>query len=310
MSASFGLRWLFQPASSGTGPPDPPDPPPVLPATSSRVVPTMLWVNDTPLERFGLVLQRPERWLDQVARPLPETTRLGGLTGGRYERLAPSAARDMVVSGVLLNVSLETLQQQLAALYDAFAGLLELRWPHAPTAIQRGVAGVATVEPYVPEKAFVRPDRQCWRVSIPIRCADSAVYQRQPTRVLLSTTPRALPLRGLPVGGEILLNGPLSGAVDIDLLSPTHVRLQRLALRNVALATGDVLSIRLDAPHVLIRRTAAGAAENVYGWRSLSLSTRWWKANPRHADAARGQRLFVRVSAGTGWWTFVNGDAA
>ncbi len=310
MSSSFGFRWLFQPAGvSGPGPgPGPgPEPGPSTPSAPPRTVPTMLWVNETPLERFGLVLQRPERWLDSVTRPLPDSARVPGMTGGRLEPFAASSARDLVLTGVLLNVALETLQQQLAALHDAFGGLLELRWPHAPRALQRGVAGLATVEPYVPEKAFVAPDRQCWRVSLPIRCSDGAVYQRAATRVYLSTTPAVVPIRGLPVGGEIVLNGPLSGACDIDCLSPAGAILWRHALRGVSLATGDTLSLRLDAPHLLIRRTAAGGTEDVYRWRSLALSSRWQHAAPPPFGSAP---LRVQLSAGTGWWTYLQSDAA
>lgn len=311
--SSFGFRWLFQPSSATTPPGPGPGPgpgPSHTPSPPPRTVPTMLWVNETPLERYGLVLQRPERWLDSVTRVLPDTTRAPGMTGGPYAGLTAAPPRDLVLTGVLLNVALETLQQQLAALHDAFAGLLELRWPHAPGSLMRGVAGLATVEPYVPEKAFVQPDRQCWRVSIPIRCSDGAVYRRQPTRVYLSTTPAVVPLRGLPVGGEVVLNGPLSGAVDIDLLSPVGAILWRHALRNVALATGDTLTMRLDAPHRLTRRTAAGASENVYRWRSLTLSSRWGQAVPPAFAVGAPQALRVVLSAGTGWWTYVNADAA
>lgn len=293
----FGFRWLFEGTSIGI----PPMP---------RRIETMLWINEVPLERLGLVLQRPAGWLDGVSRPLLETARMPGMTGGAYEAYAAAQARDITIAGVLLDVSIDVLQQQLAALNDALSGLLELRWPHAPACIQRGVAGPAQVEPLLVDRAFITPDAQCWTVSVTIRCADGAVYDRHPTRVRLSTTPTDLPLRGLPVGGEILLDAPSSGDVDLDILSPSGVLLERLALRSISLATGDTVTVRLDAPHGLTKRTEAGAVTSVYSWRSLAASTRWWKASPRHADQARGQYVRAVLSAGAGWWTYVNGHVA
>lgn len=293
----FGFRWLFEGTASSVVP---------LP----RKIETMLWINELPLERTGLVLQRPSAWLDNVTRPLLETTRAPGMTGGRYEAIPVASTRDVTLTGVLLDVSIDVLQQQLAALNDVLSGLLELRWPHAPTCIQRGVAGPLQVEPIQPDRAFVSPDAQSWTVSVTIRCVDGAVYHRDPTRVRLSTTPVDLPLDGLPVGGEIVLDAPSSGDVDLDLLSPSGVLLERLALRSIALATGDTVTVRLDVPHLLTKRTTAPAETSVYSWRSLTASTRWWKASPRHANAARGQYVRAVLSAGAGWWTYVNGSVA
>lgn len=301
MSAlGFGFSWIFAGsggAPSGTG------------AVPRRRVETMLWINDQPLQRLGLTLQRPTSWLDGLARTLPDTQRTPGLTGGRYAALPDTAARDVTLTGVMLDVPLETQRAALSALTDALSGFLELRWPHAPNQVMRGVAGPLQVEPVNPDKAFVHPDRTALRVTVVIRCVDAANYERHPKRIRLSTTPRAVALGGLPIGGEILLEGPLSGAVDIDLLSASGVLLNRLALRTVSLAEGDVLTIRLDAPRLLIKRTAAGVQSNVYHWRSLSLSTGWLNASSYHADPARGLYPFVRLSTGAGWWTYAVGHA-
>jgi hypothetical protein len=295
----FGFRWLFQGASSGAGA-----------ARAPRTVPVTLWINDTPIERFGFVLQRPAGWLDTVTRPLLDTSRIPGLTGGRYEQLPTVPSRDVTISGVLLDVNMDALQAQLAALNDQLSGLLELRWPHAPGFVQRGMAGPLSVEPYNPDKAFVRPDAQAWRVSVTIRCSDGATYARAPRRIRLGTTPKPVLLGGLPVGGEVLLEGPLSGSVNLDLYSPAGGLLERLALRGVALSSGDVGTIRFDAPNTITKRTALGVETNVYAWRSLTESTRWWKVSPIHADPARGQYALASLSTGSGWWTYVVGEAA
>jgi hypothetical protein len=298
MPLGFAFGWVFE--GSGAGGYVPP---------TRRVVETMLWINDTPLQRFGLVLQRPTAWLDGAARALPETARIAGLTGGRYELLPIVPSRDVTLTGVMLNLPLETQQAALSALTDALSGLLELRWPHASMQVMRGVAGPLQVEPVNPDKAFVHPDRTALRVTVVIRCVDTATYARQPKRIRLSTTPKAVVVGGLPIGGEIMLEGPLSGSVDIELLSASGVLLERMALRGVSLAEGDVLTIRLDSPRLLIKRTAAGVQTNVFHWRSLSLSTGWLNASPYHADPARGQYPLVRLSTGAGWWTYAVGHA-
>lgn len=298
MFGGFGFGWLFEGTSTRAAVPWP------------RKVETMLWINELPLERTGLVLQRPTGWLDGLARALPETDRLPGRSAGPYASLPVTPWRDVTLEGYLIDVPLETLQQQLAALQDALSGLLELRWPHAPTFVQRGVAGPLEVTPFNADRAFVRPDAQTWRVRCTIRCSDTASYARHPQRVRLSTTPVPLPTAGLGAGGEILLNGPVSGSVNVDLLSLAGVRVWRLALREVNLATGEVCRIRLDAPHLITKHTPAGTVTDVYAWRSLAESSRWQQASPRHADRTRAQYQRAQLSAGTGWWTYLLAEAA
>ena len=149
MPLGFGFGWVFE-GSGGGGR--------VVPAARRRIE-TMLWINDTPLQRFGLTLQRPSSWQDGTSRALLETVRVPALTGGRYELLPTVPARDVTISGVMLDLPLETQQAALSALTDALSGLLELRWPHAHNQVMRGMAGPLQVEPLNPDKAFANPYR-------------------------------------------------------------------------------------------------------------------------------------------------------
>ncbi|WP_396216387.1 hypothetical protein [Gemmatimonas sp.] len=307
MMLGFSFGWLFAGGSSNNAPR----------AGSVPFVPTMLWINDTPLQVAGVTLQQPSRWLDGASRALPDVGRATGLTGGQYGSLPTTESRDVLLECVMLGVTLEQEQAALAAFTDLLTGELELRWPHAPNNVMRGVAGPLQVNPVTPAKAFVLDMQRrvsLRRVSVTIRCADTAMYSREPRRVMLSTTPRKVRAGDLPVGGRIVVNGPHTGALDIDVLSPSGALLGRLALRDapglpVSLATGDTLAIRLDAPHLLTKRTAAGVETNVYAWRSLTLSSRWWRVAGRPGDPARDQHCLVRLSAGTGVWTYAVGYA-
>jgi hypothetical protein len=296
MPLGFSFGFLFAGGSSSA--------PSVAPLPR---VPTMLWANETPLQLAGVVLQRPTGWLDGATRALPEVDRVPGYTGGRYGVLPTVGPLDITLTGVMLDVTLEQQRAALSALTDLFTGEVELRWPHAPTQVMRGMAGPITVEPFNPDKAFVldRQRRVALRVTWNVRCADAARYERHPRRIRLGTTPKPIVMGGLPVGGEILLEGPLSGDVNIDILTPSGTLLDRIALRNVALASGDSATVRLDAPNTITKRTAAGVLTSVYSWRSLDASTRWWKANPYYADPDRDQWPLVKLSTGSGWWTYV-----
>lgn len=300
----FGPFWhpIFSPPpTSGPG---------GVPLPERITVP--LWINDLPLQRTGMVLVRAANWLDNLTRPLPDTARLPGLTSGRVVDVMPSAALDLEIVGALVQVPYRTLQSQLARVHDWLLGELELRWAHAPDFVKRGMAGEARVESYTPEAAFASAVGS-WRVTVPIRCADSVSYARQPRRLRLSTTPVPVEVRGVAVGGTVLLEGPLSGTVHLDLISPSGVRLERLTLvipTEEALGSGDVCTIRLDAPHTIEKRTALGVITNVYHWRSLTSSTGWWQIPPRHADRWTGQYPALRLSTGQGWLTYVLGEAA
>lgn len=300
----FAFGWIFAGGSAAR-------PRPTLP-----FVTTMLWINDTPLQLTGVTLQQVAGWLDGASRVLPEVDSIDGLTGGLYGPLPATGPRDVVLEGVMLDVPLEQQTAALGALTDLLTGELELRWPHAPHLVMRGVAGPIRVTPLKADKPFVLDTgrRVALKVAVTIRCADSAQYAREPRRVLLSTTPRKVRGGQLPVGGRLVINGPHTGALDIDLLSPSGALLERIALRDapglpVVLADGDTCAIRLDAPHLITKRSAAGVETNVYAWRSLSLSTRWWQVHPRHTDAARDQHCLIRLSAGTGVWTYAVGYA-
>jgi hypothetical protein len=294
MSLGFAWGWIF--AGSGAG---------SAPGVAARRIATPLWINDTPLERLGLVLQRAGNRLHNVARPAITVESVPDLTGGRYGQHTAAAPLQFELVGVMLDIALEDQRAGLSAL-SAFLhrGLLELRTAHAPDEILRGLAGPILAEPLDPARAFVRPDRTGVQVSTTITCADSTRYARQPRRVRLSTAPKQIIQGDLPSGGEITLEGPLSGAVDIDLLSPSGVLLKRLALRGVALAEGDSLRILLDTPQGLYKRTPDGTLTNVYAWRSLALSDLWWTPTPQFADPARDQWTMLRLSTGAGWYVY------
>ncbi len=300
MPLGFAFGWLFAGGSSGAPLPTP------LP-----FVPTMLWVNNRPLQLAGVTLQRPAGWLDGATRALPEVSRIEAHTGGNYDVLPTVGPRDVALTGVMLGVPLTRQREALGALTDLFTGLVELRWPHAPTQVMRGVAGPITVTTLNEDKAFLLDRNGCvpLRVTWVVRCADSATYEQHPERVRLGTTPQPIVLGGLPVGGELLLEGPLSGAVDFDILTASGTLLERLALRGVSLASGDSCTIRLDAPHTIVKRTALGVESSVYHWRSLTLSSRWFKVNPRYADRTRDQWPQARLSTGAGWLTYVIGNS-
>lgn len=286
---------------------DPPPPgAPVAPTLPwPRRIEDMLVINELPIQRTGLILQRPTGWLDDLTATTPQTARIRGLSGGRYEALPESRPRTITLEGWLVDVVHEELQQTLRGVRAWLGtGLLEIRWPHARAYLQRGMAGEIIPTPFNIDKAFVNPDRQTWRISIPITCADSLAYSRHPRRIRLSTTARPIRVGAAAVGGEILLTGPITGALDIDILSHSGVLLDRLALRGVSLEEGDVCRIRLDAPRTISKRTAAGVTTNVYHWRDHLLSTAWPVVSPEHADDTRNQWPLVRLSTGAGWWVY------
>lgn len=271
---------------------------------------TPLYINDLPLHRTGMILARASRQLDTTTRPLPETSRINGLSGGRYITTGAADALDLELVGTLIRVHYRDLQRQVAVLEDWLGELLEMRWTHALTSVRTGMAGNPRIESVTPDSAYASAVGS-WQVTVPIRCADGAVYRQHPTRLRLSTTPVAVPVGALAVGGTILLEGPLSGAVNIDVLSPSGVRLDRLALLipvDEALDTGDVCTISLDAPHRILKRTAGGVLTSVYHWRQPSASTGWWQIAPRHADRWRQQYPLLRLSTGGGWHTYVQAE--
>lgn len=268
-----------------------------------RAVPTMLWIGDTPLESTGFELEQPSLWLDGVTRAAVDTTRATALTGGHYTP-AFSAARTIGLVGTIIDVPMDQLQPHLARIDRLFAGLLPLRWPHAPTHVMYAKAGPVQVEAANPTKAFVRPDKQVWRLRVQLTCADGAIYDRNPQRVRLGTVPKPLLLGSGAVGGTLDINGPISGALDIDLLSPSRVIVERLALRNVALLAGEVGRIRFDVPTSITRIATDGTETPVLSWRDAGLSTRPWQVTPIRADQARNQFMHLRLSTGDGWYTY------
>lgn len=297
-------RFLFEgPGADGPTP---------LPALARRIT-TPVTINNLPLQRTGLMLaELSGASLTNVTRPTPTSTRVPGLTSGRYAGLQASAPRSYELIGTLIDVEHATLQQQLALLNDWLGDLLEIVWAHAPHALQLGMAGPAQPVPVVPTTVYATA-RHSWRVTVPIVCADGAVYRRQPRRLWLGQTPTPVEVGGLPVGGLLLLQGPLSGTVTIDVLAPSGVIVDRLVLvipGDEALAAGDVCTISLDAPHRIVKRTVAGVETPVTHWRDDTASTGWWRILPRFADRARGQWPMLRLSTGTGQYRYHLAEAA
>lgn len=291
----------YHPAFSEGSPP---------PASSAiAAITTMCRVNRVPLERVHVIVQRPTGHLGASARAMPEVARVRGYTGGLYAGAPTLQDFTLTIEGVMLVAPLMSQPAYANAVTDLFVGEVEIEWAHAPGWIMRGVAGPITVEPMRTDRAFVADvggdaaGKVPLRVLLQVRCADAAVWATEPRRLALSTTPAPIDTGSLPVGGEILINGPHSGALDIDIIGPSGALQQRLALRDVqdlpvSLAVGDVLTIRRDAPRGLLRTTALGVVTDVYAWRSLTYSTPWRAIPPQ--DALTGARCYARLSAGTG----------
>lgn len=287
--------------------------PPASVATAITTVTTMCRVNRVPLERVSVIVQRPTGHLGSSARTMPSVTRVAGYTGGLYGGAATLQDMVLTIEGVILVAPIADMRAYANGVTELFVGEVEIEWAHAPGWIMRGVAGAVAVEPMRPDRAFVADvggdaaGKVPLRVVLQVRCADAAVWATEPRRVALSTTPAPIDTGSLPVGGEILINGPHSGALDIDIYGPSGALQQRHALRDVqdlpvSLATGDVLTMRLEAPHTLVRTTALGVTTDVYAWRNLDLSTPWRAIPPQ--DGITGARCYARLSAGTGVLTY------
>lgn len=301
MPLGFGFGFLFEGSSGG-------DVVPII--TGPRRVPTMLWINNTPLEWYGLQLQRADGVLDAPSIALPNVSRIPLLTGGRYEPMALSGPRDIVLTGIICDIPMEVWRPALRQLHDAMSGLLELRWAHSPHSVMYGVAGEPKTSHVQPDKMYVAPDRTAIQVTVTIRCVDSAIYEREPQRIRLSTTPKPIRLGSLSTGGVMQIDGPFSGDLNIDYLAPNGALLDRDALRDVDLDDGDVLYIYRDTPAGLVKLTPAGDLFDVYAWRSLSESTRWWSPSSVHGELSTDTYPLVRLSSGSGWWRYHIADAA
>lgn len=304
---SFAFGWLFAGGSS-TAPP--------IARRRPRVT-TVVHINETPIQFAGVRVQRVAGVLDGAGRGPIESLSVPGFSGGRVPTIVASTPRQLELIGVMLDVPLAQQSAALRALELLCSGELELRFAHAPTRVLRGVvSGPIRCDAVDPSKAYVLDAQGCvaLQVTIPIVCADGVAYERYPHRVRLSTTPTPVPLDDVAVHGKLVLQGPHSGPLDIDLLTPGGALVRRLALRDapglpVSIADGDVVTIHLGAPLQILRRTAAGVVTNALAWRAFAASTSHFFASPRDADPARGVFPRVRVSGASGWWTYARGSA-
>lgn len=259
---------------------------------------TTCWINRQPIEALGLTVARLDGWLTDVAAPVPTSERLPGLTGGRLARRQASAPRVIELVGTFRPATLAARHALLNALSAALRGRLEVIFPDAPTYAVWAVAGPVVPESQTP---FTRSEL---RVRVALHCADGARHALWPSQVYLSTTPRAVPIGSLAVGGEFLINGPLTGDLDIDGIAASGVRIGRHALRGITIASGGHLRLRADAPYALLYTDAADVTTSVFHWRDVDASTPWWKVSPLHGDAEGNLPVWLRLSTGTGWFRY------
>lgn len=292
------MSWLFG-SSEPSGPPPPP-PAPGIPIP--RRVPTILWIAETPIERLGLQLVRAAGGLHDAALAPLTVTSYPGLTGGRFETLQTVAPRVIELEGHHIGSDFGARARWLDTLKTALRGRLPIRWADTPDRVAYGVATLTTADSASP-LAWVDPTL---RIRVLITCADTASYDRHAAILPLSTTPRAVPLGTLPSGGELGVLGAYDGALSVDLLSPTGVTLERLALVDLALAAGEALTVRLDPPHALVLTRADGTQVAVAQWRSVTASSRWWQPSPVARDQAPRLVLVPADPADTpvGWYRY------
>jgi hypothetical protein len=207
----------------------------------------------------------------------------------------------VTLAGQFLGVTLDNRAAAVNMLTAALRGLKELRFPDAPDVVLRGVAGPVTVAGARPEAQFAEPQIT---VSVEIHCADVARYHRHARQIAIGTTPAPVQLGNLPSGGNILVFGEVIGDLDIDLLGPNGARLYRLALRDIDIPAGGYMRVHLDAPHAILVYDADGIATSVNEWRSVTLSSRWWKPTPFYSDGAGVLSPALRLSAGVGLYTY------
>lgn len=291
----FGLLGLFAEGSSTEGVT------PVVIASHRTRVPTACWINNTPIEALGFSLARATDWLSAAVTPRVTVQGSPGLSGGRYATLQESSSLTVSLVGRLRGVTIDTRATVANAFSDALRGLLEVRFPDASDKVLRGLAGPVSVSAPLQFGQFAEPEVE---VRVDIVCADGARYARNATQLILGTTPLAIPLGSLASGGDIFIMGPLTGALDIDLITPNGVRAERHALRSIDIPSGGYARMRIDPPHALLVYDADGEATSVQEWRSLSLSSRWWQPSSSDANAARAQWPFIRLSTGTGVYRY------
>lgn len=271
-----------------------------LPVGRPRI-PVACWINNTPCEWLGLTLQRAPQWMSGGAAGATSIERQPGLSGGRYVPLREASDLTITLQGRFRGLTLETRSTAANMFTNALRGMLEIRFPDAPTHVVRGVASPAVITPARDNAQFAEPDML---ISVDIHCADTARYSQNARQIVLGTIPVPVPLGSLPSGGDIYVLGALTGSLDVELYSHTGMRTHVLALRSIDIPAGGFSRLRIDPPHAVLVYDATGEASSVADWRSLTLSSRWWKPTPFYADASRDLWPMMRLSAGTGVYRY------
>lgn len=278
---------------------------PVTPiGTAPRIISETGWINNAACEALGMRMVRYDGWMSSGSTAPVQPRMMPGTTGGRYAGLQSSAPLQLALEGNFLEVTVDDRVAAANACANALRGLLEIRFADAPDRVIRGVAGPIQFTPLT--NNFFTTSRRAGavRASIPITCVDSARYAQNARQIILGTMPVPVPLGSLPSGGDIYVLGALTGSLDIELYSHTGLRTHVLALRDIDIDADGFARVRIDPPHAVLVYAADGEASSVANWRSLTLSSRWWKPTPYHADSARALWPMLRLSAGTGVYRY------
>jgi hypothetical protein len=262
------------------------------------------WVNNVAFETLGMRMVQHGGWMTSGSTPPVQPRMMPGTTGGRYAGLQSTAPLQLALEGNFLEVNVDNRVAAANLCADALRGLLEVRFADAPDRVIRGMAGPVQFTPLT-NTYFTSSHRAgVVRASIPITCVDSARYARHARQIVLGTTPVPVPLGSLASGGDIYIFAEGETAVDVELYSHTGLRTHVLALRSVDIPEDGFARVRIDAPHAVLAYDAAGEATSVAHWRSLTLSSRWWKPSPYYADAPRALWPLMRLSVGTGVYRY------
>lgn len=288
---------------SGGGPSVPPD----VPGTPIDTLGETAWINNWPVEAWGMRLLRPLNWLSSSATPAAAAVMAPGMTAGQYEGLQPAAPLELSLEGVFPESDIPTRVGIANTVVDGLRGLLEIRFADAPTHVLFGVAHPMVVTPLTEKTFFPGKRTAAVKVSIAITCADGARYSRHARQLGLSTTPRAIPTGTLPSGGEILLFGAYTGDVDIDCYAPSGQRLYRLALAGLDLAAGAHCRVRFDLPRAIVTVSPTRTQTNALILRDVARSDRWWMVPSSVGDRTRASYCSLVLSAGTGVFRYVQG---
>ncbi len=251
---------------------------------------TALWINDYPVSRLGLHVERVEGWADLptftlVAESVPGRAGLVVLAG----QAGAVAAREVLVSGALVRPTASALpgaRRQLLAL--AGAGLVELRIVDAPEVVLAG---------YLTRCILGGFDRQFrangLRVALTFTCPDPRALSRCATVVALTTSPAACPLGTAPVAPVIRIFGAATNPV-LTYRTAGGVSRQTMGF-TITLASTDYLEIDCEAKTVL--KSVSGTVTNAI---DTLTSGDFPTLDPHDGDYLLSSWPTLEVSAGAG----------